>query len=150
MNPYFYPCIQRLFTLTTFLMVVMITVSACRFGKPGNIEEITQQAVEEFEIPGIAAYIKVDGQAPLIAAAGVSDLESGQVLKDTDQFRIYSITKSFTALVTLQLIEEGVLSFDDTVDKWLPESVVGGVPNHKQMTVRQLLSHASGAYDYLR
>lgn len=128
---------------------VLCSLNACRVGKPGSIEAIVQHAVEQFEIPGIVAYIKKDGQAPLIAAAGVSDVESGQALKDTDQFRIYSITKSLTALVTLQLIEEGVLSFDDTVDKWLPESVVGGVPNHDQMTVRQLLSHSSGAYDYL-
>jgi len=126
----------------------MFNVSACSFGKPGSIEEIAQQAVEEFEIPGIVAYIKEDGQDPLIAAAGVSDLESGQALKDTDQFRIYSITKTFTALVALQLIEEGVLSFDDPVDKWLPESVVGEVPNHEQMSIRQLLNHSSGTYDY--
>ncbi len=138
---------HSIFTIFILFPVIFI-LNACSFGKPGSIEEITQQAVEKFEIPGIVAYIKKDGQAPLIAAAGVSDLESGQTLKDTDQFRIYSITKSFTALVTLQLIEEGVLSFDDTVDKWLPEPVVGGVPNSEQMTIRQLLSHSSGVYDY--
>lgn len=121
----------------------MFNLSACSFGKPGNIEEIVQQSVELFEIPGIVAYLKVDGQAPLIASAGVSDLESGQALKDTDQFRIYSITKSFTAIVVLQLIEEGVLSFDDTADQWLPESVIGGVPNTDQMIIHQLLNHTS-------
>ena len=148
MKPYFHLCPRRLFTAIGLLVFVMVNLTACSFGKPENIEEVVQQAVEEFEIPGIAAYIKADGQAPLIAAAGVSDLDSGQALKDTDQFRIYSVTKSFTALVTLQLIEEGILSLDDPVDKWLPESVVGSVPHHEQMTIRQLLSHSSGAYDY--
>ena len=148
MKLYFHLCPKRLFTATGLLIFVMVNLTACSFGKPKSIEEIVQQAVEKFEIPGIAAYIKLDRQAPFIAAAGVSNLESGQALKDTDQFRIYSVTKSFTALITLQLVEEGVLSLDDSVDKWLPASVVGGVPNHEQMTIRQLLSHSSGVYDY--
>ena len=149
MKTYFYLNGKVLYLAIGLLIVVMFNLSACSFGKPGSMEEIAQQAVEESEIPGVVAYIKADGQAPLVAAAGVSDLESGQALKDTDQFRVYSITKSFTALVALQLIEEGVLSFDDTVDQWLPESVVDGVPNSDQMTIRQLLSHSSGAYDHL-
>ena len=149
MSRYFQLPTIRQFTTIIMLLISIILLTACNFGKPKNIEEIAQQAVEEFEIPGIAAYIKVDGHAPMVAAAGVTDLDSGQALKDTDQFRIYSITKSFTALITLQLVEEGVLSFDDTVDKWLPDSIVGGVPNYEQMTVRHLLSHSSGVYDYL-
>ncbi len=131
------------------LFSVMCSLNACSFGKPGSIEEIVQQSVKKFEIPGIAAYIKKNGQAPLIAVAGVSDLESGQALQETDQFRVYSITKAFTALVVLQLIEEDVLSFDDTVTQWLSEAVVGGVPHNEQMTIRHLLSHSSGAYDHL-
>lgn len=140
---------KNIFLAICLFGFVISTLSACRFGKPGSMEEIAQQVVDEFEIPGVATYIKVDGQAPMIAAAGVTDLDSGQALKDTDQFRIYSITKSFTAMITLQLAEEGILSLDDPVDKWLPESVVGGVPNHDQMTVRQLLNHTSGAYDHM-
>ena len=63
----------------------------------------------------------------------------------TNRFRVGSITKSFIATVVLQLVGEGKLSLDDTVDRWLP----GVIPNGKTITLRQLLGHRSGLYDYL-
>jgi D-alanyl-D-alanine carboxypeptidase len=51
----------------------------------------------------------------------------------------------FTAVVVLQLVEEGRLSLDEPVATWLPDSVPGG----KRITVRQLLQHTTGLYDYL-
>ena len=65
----------------------------------------------------------------------------------TDALEIGSITKSFTAAVALQLQEEGVLSLDDPLTQWLPE-MAAQVPNGEQMTLRQLVSHSSGIWDY--
>lgn len=61
-----------------------------------------------------------------------------------DRFRVGSITKTFVATVVLQLIGERTLALDDTVEHWLP----GVVPNGRHITVRQLLSHTSGLFDY--
>ena len=65
-------------------------------------------------------------------------------MRPDDRFRIASITKSFVATVVLQLVGEGKLSLSDTVEKFLP----GLVPNGDKITVRQLLNHTSGLYDY--
>ncbi len=65
-----------------------------------------------------------------------------------DRFRIYSITKTFTAIVVLQLVDEGVLSLDDTVARWLDDPAVARIPNIDRVTLRQLLTHTSGIYDY--
>jgi Beta-lactamase len=54
-----------------------------------------------------------------------------------------SITETFTSAVVLQLIEQGQLSFDDTLDQWLPD-----YPNADGVTVRMLLTHTSGMADY--
>jgi CubicO group peptidase (beta-lactamase class C family) len=60
-----------------------------------------------------------------------------------DRIRVGSITKTFVATVVLQLVEEGKLSRDDSVEQWLP----GVVPNGGAITLRQLLSHRSGLFD---
>jgi D-alanyl-D-alanine carboxypeptidase len=54
--------------------------------------------------------------------------------------------QAFVATIVLQLVDEGKLSLEDSVEKWLP----GVVPNGSAITVRQLLSHRSGLFDYVR
>ena len=56
---------------------------------------------------------------------------------------VASVTKTFTAVVVMQLIEEGKLSLDDTVDTWFPEQ-----PDGDKITVRMLLSHTSGLANF--
>ncbi|MFE0421481.1 serine hydrolase domain-containing protein, partial [Streptomyces sp. NPDC058953] len=64
------------------------------------------------------------------------------------RFRVASITKTFVATVLLQLEDEGKLSLDDTVEKWLPGVVRGNGHDGRKITVRQLLNHTSGIYNY--
>lgn len=58
-------------------------------------------------------------------------------------FRIGSVTKTFVATVVLQLVDEGRVGLDDPVDRY-----VAGVPKGDLITVRQVLNHTSGLYDY--
>ncbi|MGY1577647.1 serine hydrolase domain-containing protein [Streptomyces sp. MN13] len=77
------------------------------------------------------------------AAVGVADRGTGRALADEDRFRVGSVTKTFTAVVLLQLVDEGRLKLDDPVERHLP----GLLPDDR-ITVRHLLSHRSGLYDY--
>jgi D-alanyl-D-alanine carboxypeptidase len=63
--------------------------------------------------------------------------------------RIGSTTKTFVATVLLQLVGEGRLSLDDTVDQWLPGVVRGHGNDGRRVTLRQLLQHTSGLPDYI-
>jgi D-alanyl-D-alanine carboxypeptidase len=65
-------------------------------------------------------------------------------MKATDRFRIASITKTFVATVVLQLAAERRLRLADPVERWLP----GLLPNGGTTTLRQLLGHTSGLFDY--
>ncbi|MGI9612362.1 MAG: serine hydrolase domain-containing protein, partial [Acidimicrobiales bacterium] len=111
-------------------------------------DEIAKQLVQQFELPAAALQVRVDSQEPTTAVAGVADLDTQQALADTDQLRIYSVTKAVTAVIILQLAEEGVLDLDDPITDWLPPSTIAEVPNNDQMTIRHLLTHSSGAADY--
>lgn len=65
-------------------------------------------------------------------------------MRAADRFRIGSLTKTFVATVVLQLVGEGRLSLDDSVERWLP----GLVPNGDRITIRELLNHTSGLFDF--
>jgi D-alanyl-D-alanine carboxypeptidase len=74
----------------------------------------------------------------------VGDLTTKEPISTRGLFRIGSITKGYISTVVLQLAGEGRLSLDDTVEQWLP----GVVPNGAAITVRRLMNHTSGLYDY--
>jgi D-alanyl-D-alanine carboxypeptidase len=99
-------------------------------------------------LPGITLRIERGDEVIYDKAVGLASIEQQTPLKTTDRFRIASVTKTFTAVLVLQLVGEGVLTLDDTVSQWLDDPVVQRIPNVDQITVRQLLNHTGGVYDY--
>lgn len=69
---------------------------------------------------------------------------TGSVRSDT-RFRVGSVTKTFVAALVLELAQDGRLGLDDSVERWLP----GLVPRGREVTVRHLLAHRSGLFDYV-
>ncbi|MDT0482074.1 MULTISPECIES: serine hydrolase domain-containing protein [Streptomyces] len=106
-------------------------------GLLGVLRSATEQGA-----PGSMARID-DGNSVYRAAAGVGDRKSEHTMSDTDRFRIGSVTKTFTAVVLLQLVDEKKLELDAPVNRYLP----GLLPDDR-ITVRHVLSHRSGLYDY--
>ncbi|CQR64060.1 serine hydrolase domain-containing protein [Streptomyces leeuwenhoekii] len=98
-------------------------------------------------VPGATATVR-DGRGTWTATAGVGDLETGEPRSARDRYRVGSITKTFVATVLLQLEAEGRLSLDDTVDEWLPGMVRGNGHDGSRITLRHLLNHTSGVYNY--
>ncbi|QQM41586.1 serine hydrolase domain-containing protein [Streptomyces liliifuscus] len=82
------------------------------------------------------------------ATAGVADKATGAAARSGDRFRMASASKTFVATVVLQLVGEGRLSLDDTVEHWLPGVVSGNGNDGSAITVRQLLQHTSGLFNY--
>jgi D-alanyl-D-alanine carboxypeptidase len=76
--------------------------------------------------------------------AGVGNVWTGSAPNPQGRIRIGSITKTFTATMVLQLVEEGEIELDAPVDRYLP----GVLPYEEDITIRQLLQHNSGIPDY--
>jgi CubicO group peptidase (beta-lactamase class C family) len=72
-------------------------------------------------------------------------LRPARRMRPGERFRVASVTKTFVATVVLQLVGEGRLGLDESVERHLP----GLLPQGRRITVRQLLNHTSGLYDYL-
>ncbi|MET7699331.1 serine hydrolase domain-containing protein [Streptomyces sp. NPDC005485] len=98
-------------------------------------------------VPGVALQAK-DAHGTWKATSGVGSLKTGKPRSADDRYRVGSITKTFVSTVLLQLEAEGRLSLDDTVDKWLPGVVHGHGHDGRKITVRQLLNHTSGIFNY--
>ncbi|WP_405726422.1 beta-lactamase family protein [Streptomyces sp. NBC_00028] len=92
--------------------------------------------------PGALARIDDRGTVHR-AVTGVADRTTGRTISTLDRFRIGSVTKTFSAVVLLQLVDEKKLRLDTSVNHYLP----GLLPDDR-ITVRHVLSHRSGLYDY--
>lgn len=94
-------------------------------------------------IPGMALGLVQDGQINYLAGFGVTD-SSGRAVTPQTPFRIGSVTKSFTALAVMQLVEAGKIDLDAPVQEYLPWFVVGDKEESAKITVRHLLNNTSG------
>jgi D-alanyl-D-alanine carboxypeptidase len=96
----------------------------------------------EHVAPGVTAYVS-GPRGSWAGSAGYSNVETGRRMPVDARMRLESVGKAWTATLVLQLVGEGRMSLDDTVERWLP----GLLPYGNRITVRQLLSHTSGLID---
>jgi CubicO group peptidase (beta-lactamase class C family) len=95
-------------------------------------------------VAGGVVEVARGGQVVFAKAYGSSNLEMAVPTSTSDVFRIGSLTKQFTASAMLLLVQDGRLSLDDRVGKFLPS-----FPKDDSTTIRQLLNHTSGIVDYV-
>ncbi|MFF7934460.1 serine hydrolase [Streptomyces sp. NPDC007940] len=110
--------------------------------------QMAMDAAVRAGVPGITAEAR-DAGGVWKSASGVGNLRTGAPRGRNDRFRISSITDTFVATVLLQMEAEKRLDLDDTVDRYLPGLVSGNGNDGREITVRQLLNHTSGLFDYL-
>ncbi|MGP3950398.1 serine hydrolase domain-containing protein [Streptomyces sp. 7N604] len=115
--------------------------------RPG-VRASVRRLVTAGEAPGAAALSQDEGRGSWFGTAGVADLRSERRMLAGDRFRAGSITKTFVATVVLQLAGEGRLRLTDTVADHLPGLVRGNGNDGRRITVRQLLGHTSGLFNY--
>ncbi|MEV1085898.1 serine hydrolase domain-containing protein [Streptomyces sp. NPDC050211] len=104
-------------------------------------------AIRAFGVTGVQARVTGPGGRTVTASSGVSDIETNRPVAPGSSFRIGSNNKTFVATVVLQLVGEGKLGLDSTVERWLPGVVQGNGNRGDKITVRQLLQHTSGISD---
>ncbi|GLY28128.1 serine hydrolase domain-containing protein [Kineosporia sp. NBRC 101731] len=86
-----------------------------------------------------------DGSRISTATAGLANRDTGQRMKNKSQYEVGSQTKTFVAVLVMQLVADHRVDLDTPVETYLP----GVVPNGANITVRMLLQHTSGLGDYL-
>ncbi|MHA7958061.1 serine hydrolase domain-containing protein [Streptomyces sp. L500] len=130
----------------TTIVVAPPTASAAT--RPDTIQQGLNALVRGDGPPAALASVKGRDGRTRTYTAGVGDLATGAKVPADGQVRIGSNTKTFTAVVVLQLVAEGRIGLDAKVDTYLPGLVRGKGIDGRHITVRQLLQHTSGLPEY--
>jgi D-alanyl-D-alanine carboxypeptidase len=94
--------------------------------------------------PGVVVAVRLPDGSRWMGSSGTRTTGKGaKPVRPHTPFAVASLTKTFMAALVLQLREQGKLKLSDTIDRWLP-----GYPKASRITVRQLLNHRSGIFDY--
>ena len=113
-----------------------------------SLADIMQQAVDQQAIAGCSFLIVHRGEVVFREAFGFADVESERPFTTNELVPIASVSKPVLASVVMALVDQGKLTLDDPVEKYLPEfkdmKVKGGKSPIHQMTIRHLLSHTAG------
>src|SRR5690606_26788838 len=107
-----------------------------------RLQAVTEEVVAELDVPGAVVLVTTPDDR-WETAVGVKDLTTGEPMETGLRWPLRSITKSFTVTLLLELVDEGELDLDDTIDRW-----VDGVPNGDEVTLRDLAGMTSGLPDY--
>ena len=111
-----------------------------------EIDQLFRRYAAGRKIPGMVWGVVIDGRLAHIGVTGVRDRRTNAPVASDTVFRIASMTKSFTALAILKLRDEGKLSLEDPVSKWIPEFARMELPTRDTppLRIRQILSHSAG------
>jgi len=118
--------------------------AAISFAGADKVDDYIRAQMKAQQIPGVVVEIAKDGKVSKKKAYGMADLELSVPMNADDYFEIGSITKQFTAVCICQLIEQGKISLDDPISKY-----VDGTPDAwKDIKIHNLLNQNSGLKDY--
>lgn len=110
-----------------------------------GIDAVVREQMRRRAIPGVQVVVVRGGRIVYEKAFGIADLETGAPVTRDTAFTLNSSTKSFTGVAVLQLVQDGKLSLDAPIGRYLPD-----LPRAwRSVTVAQLLSHLSGLPDVL-
>jgi D-alanyl-D-alanine carboxypeptidase len=125
-------------------VVLTLGVGSASAAKPqrANLGQLARTLVKS-GAPGAIVYVRTP-TAARAGAAGWADRDAHVSMRAADRYRIASVTKAFVSVVILQLEAEGRLDIDDSVEKYVP----GLVPNGSAISLRELMNHTSGLFDY--
>ncbi len=139
-------------TRTRLVLFALVSFFASLFSQAQNtiapdlrekIDKTTQQVLAQTGVPSASVAVVQEGKLAYLQTYGVARLDPKTPARSEMRYSIGSISKQFTAAAVLLLQEEGKLSLDDKVAKYIPD-----LTRANEVSIRQLLSHTSGYQDY--
>jgi CubicO group peptidase (beta-lactamase class C family) len=143
-------------TRKTFLLLLILLVAGLTLVRPAfsaaqrqpdfdAIDAFIERQMQRHRIPGLALGITHDGE--IVHLRGFGDAGHGQEVTPQTPFFIGSVTKSFTALAVMQLVDAGQVELDTPVQTYIPWFQVADEQASETITVRHLLNQTSGLSD---
>lgn len=139
---------NRFVSINLLLLILTIFVGSAvaQDQSAKNVDEFIAAEMQKQKIPGVSLAVIKDGKPLIVKGYGVSNVEHQVPVKPETIFQSGSVGKQFTAFAVMLLVDEGKISLDEKISKYL-----GEVPESwKNITVRHLLTHTGGMTDYPR
>ena len=133
--------------LLFFISFLLLTSSFGQIQQDKDLEKLLDSFVSpQFKLnePGVSVLIAKKGQIVYEKAFGSANLELNTPLQPDMVFRVGSVTKQFTAIGILQLVEQGKISLQDSIQKYIKDFPSKGAT----ITIEHLLTHTSGIVNY--
>lgn len=111
---------------------------------PKAFETAVVEAWKKTKLPGAIVGVYRPDRPAAVVAVGYADLDQKTPMTPDCHFRVASLSKVFVGTAVLTLIDEGKVSADDTIDKYVP-----GVPNGDKITLRHLANHRAGVFNLI-
>ena len=125
----------------------LISTAHAKENPAGAPPPVMRKFVDDHQISGAVTLVQQQGQPVYLASVGMADLEHETPMTADTMFGIMSMTKPITATALMMLVDEGKLSVDDPVEKYIPAfadaKTSSGEPV-RGLTIRHLLTHTSG------
>lgn len=133
---------KRIFLGALKPMLALVLASCASAPGGGNGRAQPQAMLEEVasarSVPAVSVAVRRNGSQLWAGAVGSAD-ETGSAVTTDTLFPLASISKTFMAMLVMDLVQDDILDLDDPVSRWVP-----GFPNGKRITIRQLMTHTSG------
>ncbi|MEP6924579.1 MAG: serine hydrolase [Pyrinomonadaceae bacterium] len=113
-----------------------------------DFDAYAEKTLKDWEIPGVAIAVVIDDKIVFAKGYGVKELGKPDKIDEHTIFGVASNSKAFTAAALAMLVDEGKLSWDDKVTKYLPEFELSDPYVTREITIRDLLTHRSGLPAY--
>ncbi len=135
------------FTLLGLIFFFVVPLSTGQVST--KLDSILSQTLDsmrlKLNVKSLSAAIQIGENEYWQSASGISSLNPTIKAKPEDVYLIGSVVKTMTAACILQLVDEGKLTLNDSIGSWLPDMPF----TNRNITIRQLLRHQSGLYDFL-
>ena len=124
-----------------FLLLLISSCSKKNDSQNKHVEKFTSELLElkeYFKIPGVAVSIEKNGENIYENYIGVSDIDKSTELNSTTLFPIASITKVFSGVLIMKLVEQKKVSLEEPINKYVPKPILGDL-----ILIKHVLSHTS-------
>ncbi|MEJ7694164.1 serine hydrolase domain-containing protein [Daejeonella sp.] len=128
-----------------FSFIVVVFNPFIVLSQPDSIDSFIERNIESLHIPGASIVVTRQGKIIKSGGYGMSNLELDVPASTKTVYEIGSMTKQFTSMGIMMLVEEGKLSLDDKITQLFPAAPRGW----QNITVRHLLTHTSGIQNHV-
>jgi D-alanyl-D-alanine carboxypeptidase len=138
---------KRVCLMTTFWLSLASFALAQNYSKAAALQAVMDRFTAK-DLPGVGLAVYSESEGWWVAASGYAQLETKKPMTTATVHYLQSVSKTYLAVVILQLVEQNKISLDDDMSKYLPAKYARAFPEAKAITIRMLMTHTSGLPEY--